>query len=187
MLRSRFTQDTHLTESTVTTPTIDFGSLTNEEIAQRALKRGKTTFELDRADGLVTGDSLAMVIGMRIHGKWCELGRQEIGTDAAQFVPNIDYATGKLATALNYQLDSVDALSVFEDEIPEGAQQYTGGVFYVARVKTRDCGWMQREFAAAASGVQGEFDANAAAAAVRFAGTLWVSKMQALYGKYVKD
>lgn len=171
----------------MTIPKVDFGSLTDDEIAQYGLSDGKATFERDRAAGLTNGDSLAMVVGVRINGKWYELGNQEIGTDAAQFVPNIDYATGKLATALTYQLDSVDALSVYEDEIPEGAQQYTGGVFYTARVRTRDRGWMEREFAGASSGVQGQFDAKATAAAVRSMGALWVSKMEVLYGKYVKD
>jgi len=134
------------------------------------------------AAGFTNGDSLVMVVGV-VDPSWRELDYREIGPDAAEFRKNIDYANGKLATALFYQTESVAALEAHGDDIPEGPQRYTGGVHYTARVLTQERGWMKRNFAGAASGVQGHFDMRATYAALTTMGALWALKMQALHGK----
>jgi hypothetical protein len=164
-------------------PQIDFAELTDEEIAQHGLNAGQATFEQDVAAGFTNGDSLAMVVGEVYAPLWHELGRREIGLDAAQFFENIGYEDGKLATALKYETESVAAFEAHGDDVPKGPQRYTGGVYYTARVFTRESGWMKRDFAGAASGVQGHFDMKATYTALTTMGALWALKMQALYGK----
>lgn len=164
-------------------PQVDFANLTDEKIAQHGLDAGQAAFERDMAVGFTNGDSLAMVVGEASVGLWHELGRREIGPDAGRFFENIDYTDGKLATALTYQTESVAALEAHDNDIPDGPQRYTGGVYYTARVLTQEHGWMRRDFAGAASGVQGHFDMKATYAALTTMGALWALKMQVLHGK----
>lgn len=181
---SQFARDTLWRGIVNIKPKVDFAKLTDEEIAQHGLNAGQAAFERDVADGFTNGDSLAMVVG-GVDSRspmWRELGRREIGPDAAQFFENIGATDGKLATALTYQTESVAALQAHGDDIPAGPQRYTGGVYYTARVLTRERGWMTRNFAGAASGVQGHFDMKATYAALTTMGALWALKMQALHG-----
>jgi hypothetical protein len=140
-------------------------------------------FELDVQAGLTTNDSLAIVVGTVEKGVWNDLQGRLIGPDALQFVGNINEGTGKLATALRYETDSVNAYAVHGGQIPEGPQRYVGAVYYVARVETVEHGWMTRIFAGAASGVQGHFDQATTYSALTRMAALWALKMQALHGK----
>ena len=164
-------------------PRVNFAGLTDEEIARHGLDAGRAAFVQDVVAGFTNGDSLAMVVGEVCAPVWHELGRQEIGPAAEPFFENIGFADGKLATALTYQSESVAAFETHGNDIPVGPQRCTGGVYYTARVLTRECGWMERDFAGAASGVQGHFDMTATYVALTPMGALWALKMQALYGK----
>ena len=164
-------------------PKVNYAVLSDSDITTIGLDAAEATFRRDVAAGLTNGDSLIITVGFVKDGDWYELGRRGFGPHAEQFASNVDPATGKLATALQYRLESVAAYELRGDSIPEGPQRYTGGVYYVARVRTTDQGWMTRVFAGAASGVQGHLDMATVYAALTHMSAAWAFKMQALYGK----
>jgi hypothetical protein len=164
-------------------PRVIFANLNDRGIAELGLDAAEAAFQRDVQLGLTNGDSLIITVGAEDDGPWQELGRRAIGPDAEQFAANIDPDTGKLATALNFEMNSVDAYAQYRGHVPEGPQRYTGGVYYAARVKTADRGWLSRTFAGAASGVQGHLDMATVYAALTHMAAAWAFKMQALHGK----
>lgn len=168
---------------TTLAPKVNFAELSDEEIARRGLAAAKVAFKYDVEEGYANGDSLVIVVGALTGLEWVELGRDYFGPDAEEFAVNVDADTGKLATTLQFGMESIVAYQLHGAAIPEGPQRFTGGVYYVARVKTADNGWMLRIFAGAASGVQGHFDMAEVYSALLRMGACWAMKMQALYGK----
>ncbi len=164
-------------------PRIDFARLSDEGIANYGLEAAQDAFLRDVAEGLTNGDSLALVVGAVDDDEWVELGNRLFGPAGLEFVANIDPDEGKLATALRYEMDSIEANQLRGDSIPEGPQRYTGAVFHVARAHTAENGWMTRIFAGAASGVQGHVDMATTYTALTRMGALWALKMQTLHGK----
>ncbi len=164
-------------------PQIDFGRMSDSDITEMGLTAAMIAFTEDVGMGYTNGDSLAIVVGVASNGLWNELGRQIFGPEGEDFLPYIDFRTGKLSTAIKYGVDSIAAYQDLGDSIPEGPQRWTGAVHYIARVQTVEHGWMTRDFAGAASGVQGHFDMATVYTALTRIGACWALKMQALYGK----
>jgi len=164
-------------------PRVDFGALDDAGIAERGLDAAEASFRRDVAAGVTNGNSLIITVGYVEGRRWHEGGRRGIGPDAEKFAANIDPETGKLATALEYCVDSIVAYGEYDTDIPDGPQRYTGAVYYVAHVKTERRGWMRRTFAGAASGVQGHFDQATVYGALLHMAALWALSMQAQYGK----
>jgi len=109
-----------------------------------------------------------------------ELGREGFGTDWEQFEANVSPEDGKLATVSYYRLDSAEAFERYGESVGPWARQWTGGVFYRATVQLKSGKWRSRRFAAAASGVQGHYDADAVSAAVRRMAAAWAQRELAL-------
>jgi hypothetical protein len=164
-------------------PMFDFAQMSDRDIADAGLDAAEAAFLRDVKIGVTNGDSLIMTVGWVQDGTWIELGRRGIGPDADQFGANIDPVNGKLATALVYGTESVAAYQLHGEHIPEGPQRYTGGVYYVARAKTADRGWLMRIFAGAGSGVQGHIDMASVYTALTHMGAFWALKMLEQYGK----
>ncbi len=164
-------------------PQINFANMSDGEIADVGLTAAMLAFDEDVSMGFTNGDSLAIVVGEVSNGQWNELGRQIFGPEGESFLQYIDAETGKLSTVLKYSIDSITAYQDLGDLIPEGPQRWTGAVHYVARVQTVEHGWMIRDFAGAASGVQGHFDMATVYTALTRMGACWALKMQALHGK----
>ena len=169
--------------TSATLPIVDFKNLTDEAIANYGMDAGAALFAWLVSKGLVNGDSLALQVGcLDDEAIWWQFGRRFIGDDAHTFVGNIGSGDGKLAAALKYEKDSVEVYQIHGDVIPEGPMRYTGGVYFVGRVKTAK-GWMERIFAGAASGVQGHFDQAVMYTVITTMVGIWACKMQALHGK----
>jgi len=163
-------------------PRVNFAVLGDTDIAEMGLDAAEASFRRDVSVGLTNGDSLIISVGYVEDGNWYELGRRGFGPHAEEFAANVDPGTGKLATALEYGMDSVAAYNEYGNDVPEGPQRYTGGVYYLARVKTDRQGWVCRTFAGAASGVQGHFDQATVYAALTHMAAVWALSMQGKYG-----
>jgi hypothetical protein len=168
---------------TVLEPQVDFANMSDYDIAQIGLVAAMNAFTEDSGMGYTNNDSLAIVVGEMVEGHYNELGSKTFGPDGADFIGNIDFESGKLATAIRYEVDSITAYQELGDVIPEGPQRWTGAVHFTARVKTAEQGWMTRDFVGAASGVQGHFDMATVYTALTRMGACWAMQMQALFGK----
>jgi hypothetical protein len=164
-------------------PDVDFGLLSDFDIARRGMSIGVATFNKDLAYGMLNGDSLALVAGVVDDGLWQELCKQTLGPTGEEFLDNISPKTGKLATTLRYRMNSGMANQLYGNIIPEGPMRYTGAVWHTQGVETIKLGWLTRDFASAASGVQGYFDQAVAFTTVTHMAALWALKMQAMLGK----
>ncbi len=166
------------------TPQVDFATLSDEGIARIGLNAAEEFFLSLVSGGVTNGDSLYMVVGITSPQLgWQELGHRAVRPDAHQFRRYVDPDNGKLAPVIRHGVDSVVAYAERGDQIPAGAQRYTGGVSYRARVLTIEQGWMTRVFVGAASGVQGHFDQAVMYTALTTMGALWAQKMLALFGE----
>lgn len=166
------------------TPTVNYKTMTDKDMAEKALAVTQAAFEAAIAEGLLSGDSLAIQVGAEDDfGHFEMIAQKFFGPDAEQFLANTDVNTGKLATVLRYNQDSIEAVQEHGDEIPEGPQSWTGGVCYEARVFVPGDGWLTRIFYAAASGVQGHFDMSHMYTLLTFMGGMWAQKMQAKYNE----
>ncbi len=166
-------------------PRVEYGTLSDEDIAIIGLDAAEAAFLHDVEAGLTNGDSLILVVGTvgNTASTWQELGRRGIGPNFEKFVGYVDPITGKLAMVLMRGENSDQVYEEFGDRVPEGPQRWTGGVYYAQSVQTVDEGWTGRNFAGAASGVQGYFDAATVYTALTRMGAAWALKMQALHGK----
>jgi hypothetical protein len=164
-------------------PSVNFAELTDADITRQALERAGQLFNRNVQDGLTNGDSLIMRVGTADGGDWVEWGCKAFGPDGLDFIDNVNPVTGKLASAVYYQMNSGAADGIYHDEIPADARRYTGAVYHQAYVHTDRKDVMTKVFVAAGSGVQGEFDQASAAAAVFHMAALWAQQQLALHGK----
>lgn len=109
------------------------------------------------------------------------MGTTQLGLDAEQFAVNTSPEDGKLWTVTQYGCDSITAVHNFGHEIPSGPRRWTGGVHHIARVEING-GWLERIFAVAGSGVQGEFDHTVASTIAVTMGSFWALREKALAG-----
>lgn len=105
------------------------------------------------------------------------------GADAKlynQLKRNVSTKTGKLATVVEYRMDSVVAYHLFGENVLTGAKGWTGGVIHIARCHLTSGKWLVRIFAGAASGVQGVYDMATVYTALLHMAAAWAQHELAL-------
>jgi hypothetical protein len=163
-------------------PTFDYDLVTDEQAATVGLDVARDVFYAQLGHGLLNGDSLTLRVGYKDEsGQYHDLAVRDLGNDAEQFLPNVDPETGKLSTAIRFDMDSMKAYWKYRSDIVEGPGRYTGGVSFTVYVETK-AGWMERTFVGAASGVQGFFDMSVTYAAITTMAAIWALSMQAQHG-----
>lgn len=106
---------------------------------------------------------------------YSELGTRTYGVDGERYADNTQ---GKLETAVQFQMSSIDAQWAHGEEIKQivlsGAhpsRSWTGAVIVIGRVERKDGTWLFRAFAISCSGAQGHID-QLIAATIGYAATL---------------
>ena len=140
-------------------PTTDYMGMKDAAIAQLGLRAGQRHHEGLLTEGALNNDSMFVLVGEVSDGAFRELGRDGWGRDWKQFVRNVDPSKGKIATVVEFRMDTIDAafhhLRDLDEDDPRG---WTGGVYFLVRAEMPDGTWREWEIGGAASGAQGHFD-----------------------------
>lgn len=163
-------------------PKLELAHLSDAQIATISLDAGAAVFSSLVSFGVTTGpngpDALHMRVGAAVHGTFVQWGERTIGNGDA-FTINTD---GKAETATVYEMNSDDAFAEYGDDIPEGPQRWTGGVFVQVQTKLDDNTVVELDpNVAAASGVQGEIDRTVSATVANVAASLVSLREKARY------
>lgn len=158
-------------------PSYDYLKMTDEGMTAFGFEAGTALFCSLKEAGLLNNNSLFMRAGVMTESdeRFVEFGTQVIG-DGMEYAVNTDPDTGKIATVIEFQQDSIAAFSDYGERVGDGPRQWTGGVFYVARVKLASGRWLYRVFVGAASGVQGHFDQVVMYAVLTTMGAAWAQR-----------
>ncbi len=158
-------------------PTFDYASATDEQIGQLGITAAKRHFDGALEDGLPDGDSLAISLGyVGPDGGYIELARDTFGDDGEQFFLNINPEDGKIATAIQYRMDSDLAAANYGEPNSKNRRWWTGGVFRQKLVTLKSGRRLTRIFVGAASGVQGDFDDDTVSAGLRRMSAVWAQR-----------
>jgi hypothetical protein len=161
----------------------DYANASDADLAGLGLEAAREHFESARAAGLLEGDSLFLLVGTvdgSEDGGFVAWDRVGFGPDWLDCVENVDPRTGKIATAIEYRMDSALAACYYGEQLGDGPRSWTGGVYHLAVANLGNGQWRQRVFVGAASGVQGVFDADITSVALRRIGAAWALREQAL-------
>jgi hypothetical protein len=145
----------------------DFRTATDSDLALRAFRSGQAHFTQMEADELLKpgepGKPVSLylsVVRLQKGNGYEVIGNAEYGTDAARYAANVSDVTGKLATVVQYRVDTGTAKAYFEltfdDDDPRG---WTGGVYLEVSDRLDNGEVISIRLGGAASGVQGPFDA----------------------------
>jgi hypothetical protein len=152
----------------------DYAKVTDEQIGKLGMRAAKRHFEGALDDGLLSGDSLSVSLGMvGPDGSYVELAREGFGDDGEDFFANISPKDGKIATALSYRMDSRQATANYGEPNSKKPCWWTGAIFHKATVTLKSGRILTREFIGGGSGVQGPFDADTVSAGLRRMDAVW--------------
>ena len=156
------------------TPTINFADMDDKAIAAFGLRAGRRHFEGLLEEGALTDDSFFQQVGAIEGGTFVELGRDGIGDDWKQFKDNVSPDDGKIATVVEYGVDSIEAAYRYlRDRDEKDPRGWTGGVRFLVRVELTRGHWRERVFAGGGSGVQGHFDMSTVYATLTAMAAAW--------------
>jgi len=158
-------------------PAFDYASATDEQLGQLGLKAARRHFTGALEDGLLNGDSLAISLGyVGPDGEYVELAQDTFGDDGDEFFVNINPQDGKIATAIQYRMDSDVAAANYGEPNSNNRRWWTGAVWRQKIVTLRSGRRLTRIFVGAASGVQGDFDDDTVSAGLRRMAAIWAQR-----------